>query len=91
MASTTSPSSLWVASYSDKTDEWVRARLEYLEDKERISLAGSLTRRKEIRRLRVEVQDRKKAAVLVQATVAAASAPARSALVPRAYHSPVPS
>ena len=61
MAASTKPSSPWVSSYSDKTDEWVRARLDYLEGKEKISKAGSVPRRKEIRVLRVELLTRKKA------------------------------
>ena len=63
MAATTPPSSRWVSTYSDKTDEWVRARLEYFENKEWQSHIGSIPRRKEIRVLRVELSERKKAAL----------------------------
>lgn len=63
MAAATKITSAWVSSYSDKTDEWVRARLEYLDNLERISRTGSIPRRRDIRKLRVELLERKKAAV----------------------------
>lgn len=65
MASTTLPTSSYVSSYSDKTDEWVRARLEFQENNELVSSKGSIPRRKEIRELRVEVMNRKKAALAI--------------------------
>ena len=63
MAASTSPTSEWVSCYTDKKDDWVRARLEHLEGKEKLSLTGSTVRRKEIRALRVELRDRKEAAL----------------------------
>lgn len=81
MAATTNPTSLWVSSYSDKTDEWVRARLEFLENNERISRSGSIPRRREIRLLRVEVLNRKKAALL--ANQALHGAPAQFLVNPK--------
>ncbi len=62
MAASTKPTSPWVSSYSDKTDDWLLARQEYLEEKELISLTGSTLRRQEIRDLRVTLRKRKKAA-----------------------------
>lgn len=74
MAASTKPTSSWVSSYSDKTDEWVRARLEFLENNERISRTGSIPRRREIRLLRVELLTRKKA-VLAAAEALNGTAP----------------
>lgn len=71
MAATTPPSSRWVSTYSDKSDEWVRARLEYFENKEWQSRGGSIPRRKEIRVLRVELSERKKAVLAAEAAEAA--------------------
>lgn len=62
MAASTKHTSVWVSSYSDKKDEWVQARLEHLEGLERLSLNGSIPRRKEIRTLRVELINRRKKA-----------------------------
>jgi hypothetical protein len=67
MAASTNYTSSYVSSYSDKTDEWVRARLEFLDNNERISSKGSIPRRKEIRQLRVELLTRQKAAAQLAA------------------------
>lgn len=81
MAAKTPPTSAFVETYADKTDEWVKARLEYLEGKERISHAGSILRRKEIWALRVEKRTRKEAADLAAAAIGtpAQPPPAKSA------------
>lgn len=72
MAASTKHTSRWVSSYSDKSDQWVQARLEHLEGLELLSSTGSIPRRKEIRTLRVELKDRKNKA---QAAPEAAEAP----------------
>lgn len=88
MAAATKPTSRWVSSYSDKTLEWVQARLEHYEGLERISRTGSLTRRREIRQLRVELLNRKKASEAVAVPAPApAKAPAK-AQVPAAVSAP---
>ena len=87
MAATTLPSSRWVSTYTDKTAEWVQARLEYLENKEWQSRSGSIPRRKEIRGLRVELSERKKAAL---AAAAAALVPVTDPVVEPAPALPGP-
>ena len=84
MAASTKPTSRWVSSYSDKSDQWVQARIEYLEGLERISGTGSIPRRKEIRTLRVELLDRKKKAQVAteEAEAAAAALPDNEATSP---------
>lgn len=82
MAATTSPTSPWAETYHDKSDEWVLARLENFEAKEKLSVAGSIPRRKEIRLLRVERDNRKKAAL------AAAEGAAASGAVPAPPNAP---
>lgn len=91
MAASTKPTSPWVSSYSDKTDDWLRARLEYLGEKELISLCGSTLRRKEIRDLRVALLGRKKAAaealawspVPIETTASSVPVAAQVQFVPR--------
>lgn len=75
MAASADPTSAWVSSYSDKSDDWVLARLEFLENLERTSHGGSIPRRKKIRELRVEVLTRKRIALQRAALAAALPAP----------------
>lgn len=83
MAASTKPTSPWVSSYKDKTDDWVRARLEHLEGKEKISKAGSMPRRKEIRELRVELLGRRKAAEGDTGALNGTAAPVPASSVPQ--------
>ena len=62
MAAATNPTSRYVETYKDKTAEWVKARLEHLQDLENRSRTGSIPRRQEIRLLRVEYRNRTTAA-----------------------------
>lgn len=84
MAATTSPTSPWAETYSDKSDDWVKARLESFEEKEKLSVAGSITRRQEIRKLRVELKNRKAAAELTAAAGAASGDSSMPLAVPAA-------
>lgn len=56
MAFLTPHTSASIATYTDKTIDWLIARLEYLAEAESRSVSGSILRRKEIRFLRVEIK-----------------------------------
>jgi hypothetical protein len=75
MATNIPTTSAYVSSYTDKTDDWLKARLAIKENEERLSHKGSIPRRKEIWAIRKELLDRKKAADALAGTVATGPAP----------------